>query len=443
MKTDIGRTRELLKKALRFAQGDDILLTYQKMNETIVRFARGEVSTSFRTSSAVLNISVRAGRRYGGYSTTDFSDAGLKRAMRLALDNTQSLPDSDAIIPFPGNVEITETHLFHQSDESISQKWRLEAVDKILRVGRNAGTDASGLVKTSDGITAVLSSNGFDVAQPASAVYIRVRMMSRDGRKSGWNESWDYGVEAISPSDVAMKAVDRCFLGGEPQRYDPGRHDVILEPAAVASLLFPLMQQFNAEAIENKQSFLRKMDGSSFVGERLFKDFITVYSDPHNDSLPALPFSLDGLPVKRETWIKKGVINKVAVPRIFGLKQGKSPVATPTNIFMDGWTFDIQEIIAKTNKAILVSSFDGVRLSDPTNCLLTGMTRDGAWLVEDGKVVSAVKNFYFSETPVYVLEQVEALSFSERTSPRNSLFPMRVPGMKVPGFSFIAVTDIV
>ncbi|NOY07080.1 MAG: TldD/PmbA family protein, partial [Chlorobi bacterium] len=80
---------------------------------------------------------------------------------------------------------------------------------------------------------------------------------------------------------------------------------------------------------------------------------------------------------------------------------------------------------------------------DPTNCLLTGMTRDGAWLVEDGKVVSAVKNFYFSETPVYVLEQVEALSFSERVSPRNSLFPMRVPGMKVPGFSFIGVTDIV
>jgi predicted Zn-dependent protease len=183
------------------------------------------------------------------------------------------------------------------------------------------------------------------------------------------------------------------------------------------------------------------MDGTTQIGAKLFPSTTRLTSDPADPRIPSFPFTLEGEKLGKTIWIDDG-----AVRTLFTRRTKNSPepsVPFPTNLILEGGKMHLKELIASAKRAVLVNSVSHLAMTDPTNGLLGGMTRDGLFLIEDGKITSGLKNMRFSETPVYMLKGAVEMTQSEQRSGRESTFPMLVPAIGMASFTFSASTEIV
>ena len=170
----------------------------------------------------------------------------------------------------------------------------------------------------------------------------------------------------------------------------------------------------DARHADEGRSFFSKKGGGNKLGDKLFPDKVNVYSDPHDPIAPGGIYSTDGLPAQRRNWIERGVLRELTYSRYWAKKRRRAPKPAPTNIVMPGGTATQDELISTLKRGILVTRFWYIREVDPRTLLLTGLTRDGTFLIEDGKIIRPVKNFRFNESPVAMLNNIEAMGKSER-----------------------------
>jgi predicted Zn-dependent protease len=218
---------------------------------------------------------------------------------------------------------------------------------------------------------------------------------------------------------------------------------VILEPAAVNDLLPLMMGGFNARQTEQGFSFLAKRGGGNLVGERIFTEQVTIRSDPSDPRLPGIPWSAGGVPAEKVTWIEKGVVKSLSYDRYWALQSGRKPVIY-SNFIMDGGTLSLEELVKATGRALLVTHFWYIRTVNPQTVQLTGLTRDGIFLIEDGRIKMPVTNLRFNDSPVNVLKNVGAMSKPVRTG--NGLERASgsiVPAIKTGSFYFSSISDAV
>lgn len=228
-----------------------------------------------------------------------------------------------------------------------------------------------------------------------------------------------------------------------PKKLAPGKYTVILEPAAAADFLWYLFYNFAAREADEGRSFLSLAEGKNRLGEKLFNPKVTVTSDPAFPHLPAFPVGEDGLPVKKTAWIEKGVIKNLSYTRYWAQKSGREPVSFPPNIIMEGGTHSLADLIRSTENGVLVRRLWYIRDLNPMILLLTGLTRDGVFRIQDGKVVHPVNNFRFNESPVNVLKNVVMMSKPVRAMGGETGQSAFVPALKVEGFNFSSVSDAV
>lgn len=223
---------------------------------------------------------------------------------------------------------------------------------------------------------------------------------------------------------------------------EPGKYTVILEPVA-ATYMLENMFRFDARSAEEGRSFLSKKGGGTRLGEQLVDPKVNIYSDPFNPDLPGSTWGGDGLPRERTSWIENGVVKNLSYSRYWAQKKGVKPVPGPSNIIMDGGTQTLEELIKSTEKGILVSRLWYIRMVDPQSLLLTGLTRDGTFYIENGKIMFPVKNFRFNESPVIMLNNLEALGKQERSISVESYRSYLIPPMKIRDFTFSSLSDAV
>ncbi|MEB0249871.1 metallopeptidase TldD-related protein, partial [Mucilaginibacter sp. 5B2] len=223
---------------------------------------------------------------------------------------------------------------------------------------------------------------------------------------------------------------------------EPGKYTVILEPVA-ATYMLENMFRFDARSAEEGRSFLSKKGGGTRLGEQLVDPKVTIYSDPFNTDLPGSTWGGDGLPRKKTLWIDKGVVKNLSYSRFWAQKKGVQPIPGPSNIIMEGGTQSLEELIKGTEKGILVSRLWYIRMVDPQSLLLTGLTRDGTFYIENGKIMFPVKNFRFNESPVIMLNNLEALGKQERSISVESYRSYLIPPMKIRDFTFSSLSDAV
>jgi predicted Zn-dependent protease len=274
-------------------------------------------------------------------------------------------------------------------------------------------------------------------------MHAQFRVYAEDGWSTGYQEQFG---ETITERDVLTGidiAIEKCNAWRNPIETKPGRQTTVFEPRALADMLKPLLGQFSSRAIEDGQSFLRKLDGSSFAGSKLFHESISLRSDPRAPECASLPFTMDGTPVRATSWVRAGVIEQVVLDRYEAAENGSEAVPPPTNLLMEGGESTMEDLIRGTEKGLLVTGFASLSIIDPANCLLTGSTRDGLFMIEDGKITRGVRNTLLRETPVYLLKEVEALGRTERTSTTGSYFPMELPSMRVKDVLFGASSGVV
>jgi predicted Zn-dependent protease len=285
-----------------------------------------------------------------------------------------------------------------------------------------------------------------------------------DGTGSGWGGGAHWDVAKLDAAAMGRTAMEKARASRNPVAIEPGRYTVILEPTAVGNLVQLLLGAANARSADEGRSFFTKPGGGNKIGMKVMDERVTIVSDPMDDDTASAPFTLDGLPAKRVVWIENGVVKNLAYDRYWAQKQGKAPNAggggggfgggggggfgggVPGGIKMLGTDKSLDDLIAETPRGLLVTRFWYIRPVDPRTVLYTGLTRDGTFLIENGKITKAVKNLRFNESPVFMLNNLEALGRPVRVSASEGGGPglaVVMPPIRVRDFNFSSISDAI
>jgi predicted Zn-dependent protease len=271
----------------------------------------------------------------------------------------------------------------------------------------------------------------------ATSVDFSITVRTADGTGSGY-VARDYNdaskLDTKSATEIAMQ---KALASVNTKALEPGKYTVILEPTAGVDLLQNMMRSMDARNADEGRSFLGKKGGGTRLGEKLFDERVTIYSDPMNLEIPGSPFSGDGRPQEKVTWIEKGVVKNMNYSRFWAQKQGVKATPPPSGFIFEGGNESLADLIKSTEKGILVTRFWYIRAVDPQTLLYTGLTRDGTFYIENGQIKYPVKNFRFNESPVIMLNNVEAIGKPVRAS--GNL----IPPLKIRDFTFTSLSDAV
>jgi predicted Zn-dependent protease len=267
-----------------------------------------------------------------------------------------------------------------------------------------------------------------------------VTARTSDGTGSGWARSGARDWNAIDAAAIGRIAAQKAVASRNPQTIDPGLYTAVLEPQAVNDVIPLLGNALAARNADEGRSPFSKPGGGNRIGEKVADERVTLYSDPMDRGLLGAPFDNQGLPIGRTVWIEKGVLRNLAYTRFWAQKQSKTPTgnALAGGLALTGGTKSTEEIIAGCSRGILVTHFFYIRSLDPRTVLQTGLTRDGTFLIEHGKITRALKNFRWNESPLLMLNRLEDIGRPEPTEAGRLM-----PALRVRDFNFTSLSDAV
>jgi predicted Zn-dependent protease len=263
---------------------------------------------------------------------------------------------------------------------------------------------------------------------------------------SGW--AGDEGADwtTIESERVAEDALRKCRDWRGKTALEPGKYEVVLEPTAVGMLMSRMLGVFDARQADEGRSYFAKRGGGNRVGEKLFDERVTIVSNPAEKNAETSPFNNGGLPVQRETWVEKGVLKQLAYSRFWAMKQGMPAKANPSNFIMSGGEVAPDEMIKSVKRGVLITRFWYIRPLNPRIVSFTGLTRDGTFLIENGKIARPVTNFRFNQSLTDLLANVEMAGRPSRVAADESSsagVPVVVPALKVKEFTLSSVSDAI
>lgn len=436
------QAQALLKKVLSYSKADECEVSLFGSDGGNIRYALNAVSTAGDVSTTGLAVTSVYGKKAGSASIDEFDDAALERVVRRSEELAQLAPENPEYMPMLGQSEFKESITYNANTAAMTPESRAEMVGKSLQVTKDAKLFAAGFLENSSGFNAVMNSKGLFAYNRSSDVTFSVTTRDEAGTISGYAARGFTDVSKLDTASATRVATMKANASKGAKAIEPGKYTVILEPVA-ATYMLENMFRFDARSAEEGRSFLSKKGGGTRLGEQLVDPKVNIYSDPFNTDLPGSTWGGDGLPREKTNWIENGVVKNLSYSRYWAQKKGVKPVPGPSNIIMDGGTQTLEELIKSTEKGILVSRLWYIRMVDPQSLLLTGLTRDGTFYIENGKIMFPVKNFRFNESPVIMLNNLEALGKQERSISVESYRSYLIPPMKIRDFTFSSLSDAV
>lgn len=439
-----AEAKRITQKALSFSKADSATVRLRGHERGNIRFALNSSTTNGFQDGLSLSIESNFGKRSGSASTNEFDDRAIEATVRKAEQNARLAPENAEFQPPLGPQKYVESRTFFESTAGARPEKLATLCAPVIQEADRAGVTAAGFLEAGAECEALATSNGLFAFEPSTAVRFTVSARTADGTGSGWAGQHQHDIARLNVSRLGKSAMEKTVQSRSPVALDPGKYTVILEPAAVCDLLGIMIWGFDARSADEGRSFFTKKGGGNKLGEKLFGDAIHLYSDPHHELAPGSVYSPEGLPVVRRDWIKEGVINELVYSRFWAKKNDREPVPHPTNLIMAGANTTVDEMVRNTKRGVLVTRFWYIREVDPRTMLFTGLTRDGTFLVEDGKISKPVKNFRFNESPVALLSNIEAMGPAERTTGSEvDDWPICVPPLLVKNFNFASLSDAV
>jgi len=433
----------LLKKVLSYSKADECEVNLSGSDGGNIRYARSAVSTSGGISQQSLVVSSAFGKKLGTATINEFDDASLQKVIQRAEELAQLAPENPEFMPFLGPQNYNESKTFVQSTADINPKQRADAVAQSLQIAKTNNLTAAGFYENSAGFSAMMNSKGLFAYNTATKVNFNVTVRTPDGKGSGYASKGYNDVTQLDVAAATRIAAQKAAGSSAAKAIEPGKYTVILEPAAAIVLLENLFFNFDGRSADEGRSFISLPGGKTKLGQKLVDERVTVYSDPQNPELPTSTWSGDGRPQEKVAWIDKGVVKNLYYSRYWAQKKGVKAVPSPDGVVMEGGTASLEDLIKSTEKGILVTRLWYIRSVDPQTLLLTGLTRDGTFYIENGQIKFPVKNFRFNESPVIMLNNLEALGKPERTVSGESNMHAMIPPMKIRDFTFSSLSDAV
>ncbi|MBX2955552.1 MAG: TldD/PmbA family protein [Cyclobacteriaceae bacterium] len=433
----------LLKKILSYSKADECEVNLTGTDNGNVRYARNAVSTSGRISQTQIVVSSAYGKKSGVATINELDDASLEKVVRRSEELAQLAPENPEYVPFLGPQQYKESQTFVPATAQITPKQRTDMVAQSLQVAKDAKAVAAGFLEDSTGFSAMMNSKGLFAYNTFTNVAFNVTVRTEDGRGSGYATRGYNDVTKLDTKRATQIATEKAVKSADAKAIEPGKYTVILEPAAVAVLLERILFGMDARQADEGRSYLSKAGGQTRLGEKLVDERVNIYSDPLHPELPTSTWSGDGQPQEKISWIEKGVVKNLIYSRYWAEQKGAKSVPFPGGIIMQGGTKSLEDLIKGTKKGILVTRLWYIRDVDPQTLLLTGLTRDGTFYIENGKIKHPIKNLRFNESPVIMLNNLEELGKAERTVSVESELNYVLPPLKIRDFTFTSLSDAV
>lgn len=429
--------RDIMQKVVNMSGADFCEVSLQGSRSGNIRYARNTVTTSGEEQNTSLSIQSSFGSKTGTSSVNEFDDESLREAVERSEELARLAPENPEFMEPLGPQEYRESPTYHESTASIQPDQRAQMAYESITPSSENDLVSAGFLEDEAGFEALMNNKGLFAYNQATEVEFSVTIRTKDGTGSGW-VSRDYNdVNNLDTGSASQIAIDKSIGSKDAVALEPGRYTVILEPHAVSGLLGRMLGAMNARTADEGRSFMSKAGGGTRVGEQMFDERVTIYSDPFDENVPVAPFTGSGQPLEKTMWVENGVVQNLAYSRYWAKEQGVEPLPGPSNAIITGGEKSTAELIADTERGILVTRTWYIRMVDPQTQLLTGLTRDGTFYIENGRIRNAVRNFRFNESPVIMLNNIEEMGKPMRTD--GSM----IPPMKIRDFTFSSLSDAV
>ncbi len=435
--------RSLMKKVLAYSKADECEVNLNGTDRGNIRYARNAVSTSGRVSQSTLVVQSAFGKKSGVATINEFDDASLEKVVRRAEELAQLAPENPEYMPVLGPQNYAEPITYVPATAAISPRLRSDAVAQSIQVAKDNKVVAAGFLEDNTRYAAMMNSKGLFAYNTSTNIDFSITVRTEDGKGSGYATRGYNDVTKLDTKAVTKIATDKAVMSATAKAIEPGKYTVILEPTAAAVLIERIFFGLDARQADEGRSFMSLPGGKTRLGEKLVDERINIYSDPLNAELPTSTWNGDGRPQEKTSWIEKGVVKNLTYSRYWAEKKSVKAIPGPDGAIMEGGTKTIEELIAGTKKGILVTRLYYIRDVDPQSLLLTGLTRDGTFYIENGKIQYPVKNFRFNESPVIMLNNLEELGKPVRTVSDESNANYLLPPMKIRDFTFTSLSDAV
>jgi len=432
---------KITKKVLGYAEAPEVEVRVSEVRRGFLRFARNEATTAGETTSMRLAVTAWKGKRRASVSAEvelrsgRFDEAGARKVVADAEALAAISPEDREYMPLLGPQEYAEVDAFDEETAAAGPKHRAERIRDAVEYARDKKTQAAGFLDQRVASTALANSNELFVYHPSTSVEFSMTARTSDETGSGYARMQSQAFRSLDLREAAAIAVKKATASRNAAERKPDEYPAILEPLAASDLLGTF--NFDARRAEEGRSVFTASGGKTRLGEQVFDKRLGIRSDPADALVPSVPYAAGGYPVTAATFVEEGVLKTLSSSRFWAKKQEREPGPFASNLILEGGKKSLNEIIQTTKRGVLVSRFWYIRTVDSQQALVTGLTRDGTFWVEDGEIVGPVKNFRFNDSMVRVLGDLDELGQSVRVGSRM------VPALRANAFRFTSLSDAV
>jgi predicted Zn-dependent protease len=451
---------EIFERIRKFSTADEVEVHFSGGKFALTRFANNTIHQNVAEENSVVSVRTAFGGRTARASTNRFDEESLRQVVKSSegLAKVQH-PDPD-LLPMPDPTEAAEhteeiRSRHFEATAAITPEERAEGVKKIVRVADQHRLTTAGVYSSGESFEGIFNSRGLSRWHTQTLAEVSITMLGEDS--SGWQKANSPDAANLDPQMMAEVAARRAVESARPREIPAGKYTVILEPSAVLDIVGFMFWDYSGMAVLDQRSFL-----TGRIGAKLFGDNITIWDDAAHPGQAGAPFDGEGISRQRVGLVEDGIVKRVVYARATAERMKRSEykdkvgtiAATghgfplpnemgemPLNIVFapTGDPQTIEQMIASTERGVLVTRLWYIREVEPFEKMLTGMTRDGTLYIESGRVQGGVRNFRLNESLIHMLSNVEAMSVPVRSCGEES-FDMVVPAMKVRDFTFTEVT---
>ncbi|HEY7567938.1 MAG TPA: TldD/PmbA family protein [Gemmatimonadaceae bacterium] len=455
------QAKALADRVLSFAKGDQTRVFINSGWAGNTRFAGNEITTSGGTTNTSVTVTSTVGRRRASAQTNVLDDESLRRTVAFAESLARLSPEDPEIVPELGPQNYANVNGFFDATASLTPETRATATRQAIQTAENEGRAAgnifvAGFLQADAGANAIATSAGLFAYHRNSSADLSLTARTPDGTGSGWSSAGARDWSAIDPAKLGRVAAQKAVASRNPKAIEPGLYTVVLEPQAVSDLIPGLIGAFNARPNDEGRGTFSKRGGGggTRLGEKIADERVTIFSDPTDPQLLAQPFANDGTPLRRVVYVENGILKNFSYDRFWAQKQGQTPTTGSGGggfggggggfggggggLKFVGGTKSTEELIAGCQRGILVTHFFYIRSLDQRTVMLTGLTRDGTFLIENGQVTQSLKNFRWNESPLFLLSKIEEIGRAELTSAGQVM-----PALRAKDFNFSSLSDAV
>jgi len=435
--------RRIAERVLKLSEADETEVTMDAVADALTRFANNTIHQHVAEQTLTISVRTVFDGSTARAATNKTDEESLRRVVAAASRLARSQPKYPGLLPMPGTQKHAKVQRWFEATAAATPQDRARAVARIVQRTAKEKQTAAGTYSTGATRSLLTNSKGLAASYEQTRAEFSITVMEE--HSSGWAKASGADIRTLDPDALAAQAAQKAVASRAPRELAPGRYTVILEPAAALDIVGFLFYDFAGTAVLDQRSCLTKR-----LGKKIFGENITLWDDVTHPQQLGAPFDGEGMPRQKVLLVDRGVPRNLVYARGTAKKMKAKPTGhglplpnewgeAPMNLVLEGGNSSLDEMVRRSERGILVTRLWYIREVDPYEKIMTGMTRDGTFLVENGRIVGGIRNLRFNQSILELLANVEMLGPAVRASGEEAM-DMVIPAMKVRDFHFTEVT---